>query len=80
MVGSQRGSFRPQMGMGRPGPYDRHDRYSSPGGAGMGGPMGAGFNRGRGSRNLKGNLCCSKILSLTFIALDLSITKTMVKK
>ncbi|PVD38869.1 hypothetical protein C0Q70_01494 [Pomacea canaliculata] len=54
VVGSQRGSFRPQMGMGRPGPYDRHDRYSSPGGAGMGGPMGAGFNRGRGSRNLKG--------------------------
>ncbi|XP_076458901.1 heterogeneous nuclear ribonucleoprotein F-like [Babylonia areolata] len=33
--------------MGRPGPYDRGDRFG-------GSPMGMGFNRGRGGRNVKG--------------------------
>ena len=41
------------MGMGRPGPYDRGDRFGGPMGAGAG-PMGMGFNRGRGGRNVKG--------------------------
>lgn len=44
-VGGMRGGIHPLMGMPRPGPYDRGDRYSM----GMGG-MGYG---GRG-RNLKG--------------------------
>ncbi|XP_076439857.1 heterogeneous nuclear ribonucleoprotein F-like [Babylonia areolata] len=40
--------------MGRPGPYDRGDRY---GGSSMGpgaGSMGGSYNRGRGGRNVKG--------------------------
>ncbi|BFZ17813.1 hypothetical protein BsWGS_20852 [Bradybaena similaris] len=45
-VGGMRGGIHPLMGMPRPGPYDRGDRY----GMGMGGGMGYG---GRG-RNLKG--------------------------
>ncbi|PVD38868.1 hypothetical protein C0Q70_01493 [Pomacea canaliculata] len=60
VFGNQRGGFRPPMGpgmgIGRPSPYDRNDRFGGPigPGMGMGGPMGMGFNRGRGGRNLKG--------------------------
>lgn len=61
VFGNQRGGFRPPMGpgmgIGRPSPYDRNDRFGGPigPGMGMGGPIGMGFNRGRGGRNLKGN-------------------------
>jgi len=39
-------------GMGRPGPYDRNDRFG--GNMGGPGPMGGGFRGGRGGRNVKG--------------------------
>lgn len=52
-----RGGFRSPMGMSRPSPYDRNDRFGGgpiSGSMSMGGPMGVGYSRGRGSRNLKG--------------------------
>ena len=48
------------MGMGRPGPYDRSDRFIG-GGGGMGGGM--GYGRGRGRGNLKGKATSTLILS-----------------
>jgi hypothetical protein len=62
VFGNQRGGMRPPMGMGmgRPGPYDRGERFGPMGmGMGMGpmGPMGPPMGpfpgRGRG-RNVKG--------------------------
>ncbi|KAK7113545.1 heterogeneous nuclear ribonucleoprotein H2-like [Littorina saxatilis] len=53
VTGRDRG-FRGSMGMGRPGPYDRGDRFGGPMGPG-GGSMGMGYSRGgRGGRNVKG--------------------------
>lgn len=40
--------------MGRPGPYDRGDRYAGGAMGQGGGSMGGGYNRGRGGRNVKG--------------------------
>lgn len=54
VTGRDRG-YRSSMGMGRPGPYDRNDRFGGPMGPG-GGPVGMGYNRGRGGRNVKGKL------------------------
>lgn len=54
VTGRDRG-FRSSMGMGRPGPYDRNERFGGP--MGPGGPVGmGGYNRGRGGRNVKGKL------------------------
>ena len=61
------GRMRPLMGNmmgGRPGPYDRSDRFGGGGGGNMGGGMGMGggggggggmgYGRGRGRGNIKG--------------------------
>ena len=53
VTGINRGGFRQNRGMGRPGPYDRRDRYGD--GLGMrGGRGGRGFSRERSGVNVKG--------------------------
>lgn len=47
-------------GMGRPGPYDRSERYGGGGGGSVGQSMGmGGYGRGRGRGNIKGEYCQS---------------------